>query len=51
MKILIIGAGYLGTRCHESWEDSVLSNKRVKTKQEIHSSNSLVLWFEFFKSP
>jgi len=35
MKILIIGAGYLGTRCHESWEDSVLSNKRVKTKQDV----------------
>lgn len=35
MKILIIGAGYLGTRCHESWEDSVLSNKRVETKQDV----------------
>ena len=35
MKILIIGNGYLGKRCHESWKDSVLSDKKVHTVGDI----------------
>jgi len=35
MKILIIGKGYLGVRCHESWEDSVITDKRVNTKEDV----------------
>ncbi len=35
MKILIIGKGYLGQRCHESWVDSVITDKKVKTKEDV----------------
>ncbi len=35
MKILIIGRGYIGQRCHEAWPDSVLADKRVETKQDV----------------
>ena len=35
MKILIIGKGYLGTRCAESWDDVVLSDKIVETVADV----------------
>jgi len=35
MKILIIGKGYLGRRCHESWGDSVITDKKVETKEDV----------------
>jgi len=35
MRILIIGSGYLGKRCHESWGDSVLTDKKIATKQDV----------------
>ena len=35
MKILIIGKGYIGERCHKAWQDSVLAEKRVETKQDV----------------
>lgn len=31
MKILIIGGGYLGSRCASEWPDSVVSNKIIST--------------------
>jgi len=34
MKILIFGKGYVGTRCHEAWEGSVLSQTRVNSKED-----------------
>lgn len=37
MKILIIGKGYLGTRCAESWDDVVLSDKRVETVEDVEA--------------
>jgi len=35
MKILIIGNGYLGNRCAESWENVILSDKRIETVQDV----------------
>jgi len=38
MKILIIGKGYLGTRCAETWEkenEVILSDKRVETVKDV----------------
>ena len=35
MKILIIGKGYLGTRCFEAWDDAVITNKRVNTAKDV----------------
>ncbi|MFH1947257.1 MAG: sugar nucleotide-binding protein [Candidatus Magasanikbacteria bacterium] len=35
MKILIIGRGYVGQRCHNAWPDSVLDDKHVETKQDV----------------
>lgn len=35
MKILIIGKGYLGTRCAESWEDAVISDKIIETVEDV----------------
>lgn len=35
MKILIIGAGWLGRRCAESWPDAVLSDKIVATVDDV----------------
>ncbi len=35
MKILIIGRGYIGQRCHEVWPDSVLADKHIDSKQDI----------------
>ena len=32
MKILIIGKGYLGTRCAESWDDAVITDKIINPK-------------------
>lgn len=38
MKILIIGKGYLGTRCAETWKDeAILSDKVVKTVEDVES--------------
>ncbi len=31
MKILIIGNGYLGKRCHDAWPDSVVAEGRIHT--------------------
>lgn len=36
MKILIIGNGYIGNRCKETWGDeAILSDKRVETKEDV----------------
>ena len=35
MKILIIGKGYLGTRCAESWDDAVITDKIIETAQDV----------------
>ena len=35
MKILIIGKGYLGTRCAETWEEAIISDKIVETVQDV----------------
>lgn len=35
MKILIIGAGWLGRRCAESWSDAVLSDKIIGTVDDV----------------
>ncbi len=35
MKILIIGKGYIGQRCAQSWPDAVLTDKRVKTIEDV----------------
>jgi 3,5-epimerase/4-reductase len=35
MKILILGAGYLGQRCHESWSDSIISDKHIETVDDV----------------
>lgn len=35
MKILIIGNGYVGNRCHNAWEDSVLTDKKIKIKEDV----------------
>ncbi|MDD2757777.1 MAG: sugar nucleotide-binding protein [Patescibacteria group bacterium] len=35
MKILIIGAGWLGRRCAESWPDAILSDKQVATVGDV----------------
>lgn len=35
MKILILGNGYVGTRCLESWNDAVLSDLRISNEQEV----------------
>lgn len=35
MKILIIGKGYLGSRCAESWDDAVLTDKFIETVQDV----------------
>ncbi len=38
MRILIIGRGYIGQRCHNAWPDSILADKRVTTKQDVLDS-------------
>ena len=35
MKILIIGKGYLGNRCHESWSGSILTDKKINNIQDV----------------
>ncbi|MFA6307588.1 MAG: sugar nucleotide-binding protein [Patescibacteria group bacterium] len=35
MKILIIGKGYLGTRCAEAWKNAVISDKIVVTVKDV----------------
>lgn len=35
MKILIIGKGYLGTRCADSWPEAVISDKIVATVKDV----------------
>ncbi len=34
MKILIIGNGYVGKRCADAWDNSILSTKKIYTKQD-----------------
>lgn len=35
MKILIIGRGYLGARCAESWSDAVITDKIIKSIDDV----------------
>lgn len=35
MKILIIGKGYLGMRCAESWNDAVITDKIIKSVDDV----------------
>jgi dTDP-4-dehydrorhamnose reductase len=35
MKILIIGKGYVGSRCADSWSDAVASDKRVTKIEDV----------------
>ena len=35
MKILIIGNGYIGNRCLGEWPDAVLSDRKIKTKEDV----------------
>ncbi|MBU1203212.1 sugar nucleotide-binding protein [Patescibacteria group bacterium] len=35
MKILIIGKGYLGIRCAQSWNDAVITDKIVETVEDV----------------
>lgn len=35
MKILIIGNGYLGKRCLDSWSDAVMAEKKIYTVDDI----------------
>ena len=35
MKTLIIGKGWLGQRCAEEWPDAVLSDKHIKTMEDV----------------
>ncbi|PWB38294.1 MAG: hypothetical protein C3F02_04795 [Parcubacteria group bacterium] len=35
MKILIIGKGYLGQRCADSWPDAVISDKFIKNTEDV----------------
>ncbi|MFA6467207.1 MAG: sugar nucleotide-binding protein [Patescibacteria group bacterium] len=35
MKILIIGKGYLGTRCVQTWSDAVMTDKIVETVSDV----------------
>lgn len=37
MKILIIGKGYLGSRCAESWQDAVITDKIVETVADVEA--------------
>ena len=34
-KILIIGAGAIGSVCAESWDDAVLADKRINSKEDV----------------
>lgn len=35
MKVLIIGNGYIGNRCADAWPDAVLSDKKIKTVDDV----------------
>jgi len=35
MKILIIGKGYLGTRCAVAWKNAVISDKIIATVKDV----------------
>jgi dTDP-4-dehydrorhamnose reductase len=35
MKILIIGKGYLGTRCADSWSDAVVTDKIIESAVDV----------------
>jgi dTDP-4-dehydrorhamnose reductase len=35
MRILIIGGGYIGYRCHNAWPGSVISTERVNSKEDV----------------
>lgn len=35
MKILIIGGGYIGHRCHDAWADSVISTEKINSKEDV----------------
>jgi len=35
MRILIIGKGYLGTRCAETWSDAIIADKKVESVQDV----------------
>ncbi len=35
MKICIIGKGFLGQRCHKAWPDSVLSDRRITSVNDV----------------
>ncbi len=37
MKVLIIGRGYVGNRCFEAWEDVVVAENRIKSKEDVLS--------------
>lgn len=37
MKILIIGKGYLGTRCAESWSEAVLSDEIISSVSDVEN--------------
>jgi 3,5-epimerase/4-reductase len=35
MKIVVIGNGYVGTRCAEAWNDAVLISERINSKEDV----------------
>lgn len=35
MRTLIIGDGYIGARCHEEWEDSVISDRKIYSSNDV----------------
>lgn len=35
MKILIVGNGYVGTRCAQTWTDAVVTTEKIKTKEDM----------------
>ena len=35
MKILIIGGGYIGNRCANAWDDAVVSDTRIASKEDV----------------
>jgi dTDP-4-dehydrorhamnose reductase len=35
MKILILGKGYLGTRCADTWNDAIIVDKIIKSTEDV----------------
>lgn len=35
MNILILGKGFVATRCHDSWQDSVMPGTKIYTKEDM----------------